>query len=151
MARRVVGLKDPRDDDIAMLLQLGTFEGCEGYAITDADQVEGNVPPWAEIAFTITRDGKKLVHYLTRHDGEVVVMTLLRTLHPTAGRPVIGFLWDRLDAAYVRIVQGDPGEDRTKAQGEALGLAFAIATVRAPHAPDVDAVRKEARERYEAR
>lgn len=142
-------MKDARDDDIAMLLQLGTFDGCEGYAITDADQVEGNIPPWAEIAFTITRDGKKLVHYLTRHDGEVVVMTLLKTMHPQAGRPVIGFLWEKLDKAYAGLMIAE-GDERFRLQGEALGLATAIATVRAPHSPDVDLVRKEARERYEA-
>jgi hypothetical protein len=141
---------DGRDEDLQILKQLGTFDDVEGYALTDADHVAGGIPKWAEVTLTITRDGKQLVHYFTRHDGEAVALAMLKTLHPQAGRPVIGLLWAQLDAVMIELMD-DRLRDKAKLQGQALGLATAIATIRAPHAPDLDAVRKEARERYDAR
>lgn len=145
-------VKDDRDEDLQKLVQLGTFDNCEGYAITDADHVAGGIPKWAEIAFTITRDGKKLIHYFTRHDGEAVALALLKTMHPNAGRPVSGILWAKLDECLAHLLSGElENGEKLRMQGEALGLATAIATIRSPQSPDIDAVRKEARERYDAR
>lgn len=140
------------DEDIQMLLQLGTVDNIETVALTDADHVAGGIPKWAEIRCDIQRQGKLLMHYLTRHDGEALVMSVLRAMHPNAGKPVSSHLWTRLDVCMDKILSGELDEtEKAKEQGMALGLATALALVRSPHDPNVNAVRKEAKERYDAR
>jgi hypothetical protein len=140
------------EEDLKLLLQLGTVDNITTTALTDADHIAGGIPRWAEIVVDVEREGKLLRHYFTRHDGEALVMSVLRGMHPQAGRPVVGFLWERLDDCMVGILDGEiEPDEKLRFKGEALGLAFAIATIRRPHDPDVDAVRKEARERYDAR
>lgn len=136
--------------DLQLLTQLGTVDDVSCTPLTDADHVAGGIPKWAEVRLDIERDGKLLQHYLTRHDGEAISLALIMAMHPNAGRPVSGILWAELDKRMVAIFEGD-AKEKPRMQGEALGLAFAIATIRSPHSPDVDAVRKEARERYDAR
>jgi hypothetical protein len=137
--------------DLQLLIQLGTVDNIECVALTDADHVAGGIPRWAEVRLDIERDGKLLQHYLTRHDGEAISLALLRSMHPNAGRSISGHLWEGLDQCMVNLMEGGlSGEDKAAEKGLALGLATAIALIRSPHAPDVDAVRKEARERYDA-
>lgn len=137
--------------DLQLLVQLGTVDEIECVPLTDADHVAGGIPRWAEIRLDIERDGKLLQHYLTRHDGEAISLALLRAMHPTAGKSISGHLWEGLDQCMVNIMQGGlSDEDKAKEKGLALGLATAVALIRSPHKPDVDAVRKEAMQRYEA-
>ena len=138
-------------DDLQLMVELSTFEDVDAFALTDADHVAGDCPDWAEIVLRITRSKKQLDHYLRRHDGEAIILALLKVLHPNAGKSVSGNLWAEVDQAMVDLLDGDLGkEDRLKTQGFALGLSTAIALIRHPANPDVDAVRKEAMERYEA-
>lgn len=138
--------------DLQMLIQLGTVDDVECVALTDADHVAGGIPRWAELRLDITRDNKMLMHYLTRHDGEAISLSVLRAMHPNAGKSISARLWDGIDEAMDGLLGRDLDEDdRLKSQGVALGLATALALIRSPHDPDVDAVRKEAKERYDAR
>lgn len=138
-------------DDLQMLVQLGTIDGIDCVALTDADHVAGGIPRWAEIRLDIEREGKMLVHYFTRHDGEATAMALLRGMHPEAGKPISSRLWDGIDEAMDGLLSGELDEDdKLKTSGVALGLATALALIRSPVNPDVDAVRKEAKVRYDA-
>ena len=82
-----------------------------------------------------------------------------------AGKSLLELLWDQLMEAYADLVAWKPiavdpdhpdwmnqddAEDRGRHKGACLGFATAIAIITNPYAPDVDAVRKEAAERYEA-
>jgi hypothetical protein len=139
-------------DDLQMLVQLGTIDAIDCVALTDADHVAGGIPRWAEIRLDIERDGKMLVHYFTRHDGEATAMALLRGMHPDAGRSISARLWDGIDEAMDGLLGRELDEDdKIKTQGVALGLATALALIRSPVKPDVDAVRKEAKERWTVR
>ena len=123
-------------DDLQMLVQLGTIDAIDCVALTDADHVAG----------------KMLVHYFTRHDGEATAMALLRGMHPDAGRSISARLWDGIDEAMDGLLGMELDEDdKIKTQGVALGLATALALIRSPVKPDVDAVRKEAKERWTVR
>lgn len=136
--------------DLQMLVQLGTVDNVECVALTDADHVAGGIPKWAELRLDIERDGKLLKHYLTRHDGEAISLATLKAMHPNAGKSISGHLWEGLDQCMVNLIDGGlSGEEKAKEQGLALGLATAIALIRSPNSPDVDAVRKEARARYD--
>ena len=137
--------------DLQLLIQLGTVDDVSCTPLTDADHVAGGIPKWAEVRLDIERDGKLLQHYLTRHDGEAISLALLRSMHPNAGRGISGHLWEQLDQCMVNLMDGGlSGEDKASERGLALGLATAVALIRSPHSPDVDAVRKEAKERYDA-
>jgi hypothetical protein len=137
--------------DLQMLIQLGTVDDVSCVALTDADHVAGGIPKWAELRLDIEREGKLLQHYLTRHDGEAISLATLKAMHPNAGRSISGHLWEMIDQCMVNLIEGGlSGEDKATEKGMALGLATALALIRSPHSPDVDAVRKEAQQRYEA-
>ena len=68
------------------------------------------------------------------------------------GKSLLELLWDQLMGCYRELMDVDwenPVDDDIRLQGETLGLARAIAIIVNPYAPDVDAVRAEAAERYE--
>jgi hypothetical protein len=64
-----------------------------------------------------------------------------------AGRSIFEMVWDELDAVVERMMNG--GEAETD-KGMALGLASALAIIKNPYRPDIEAVREEAMARYEA-
>jgi hypothetical protein len=131
-----------------LLRQLSTMDSCEAWTVTDAEHVAEEVPDWAEIVLSIERNGKELQHFFRRHDGELVMEVLREVLHPNAGRSILQALWEDLDALMDEIMSNPPDPDT---KGQARGLALAIARMQKPYNPSLDAVRKEARERWKAR
>lgn len=80
----------------------------------------------------------------------------------TAGRSILQMLWDEMDAEMSDLMllvdEGAPTEEKdlllyvaakAKASGVCLGIAKCIAIMTNPYDPDVDAVRRETKERYE--
>lgn len=129
------------------------MDGCEAWTVTDAEQRNGDVPDWAEIVLSIERNGKQLLHYFRRHDGELVIEVLHEVLHPSAKRSIRSQLWEQLDTRIDSLKSDEPADPITEQQvrGEARGLAIAIAYMTNPYAPSVDAVRSEAQERWKTR
>lgn len=141
---------EPEDSTANLLRQLSTMDSCEAVSLTDGDHLAG-APNWAELALTIERDGKGLLHYLRRHDAELIVEVLFRVLHPNAGKSIHKQLWADLDACMVNLMDGGLDVmDKREFKGKALGLATALALVENPYGPDVGMIRKQASERYEA-
>lgn len=81
----------------------------------------------------------------------------------TAGKSILEMLWERLDAAFERLVadgepvmskgEGDAAEEYQaygEQRGRCQGLAEAIAVLTNPYAPDLPAVKAEAQRRHEA-
>lgn len=70
-----------------------------------------------------------------------------------AGRSLVGKMEDRLDELVVQLMQGgvsDPGL-LSALKGEMRGITHCIALVRTPYAPDDEAVKNAAMDRYRAR
>jgi hypothetical protein len=90
---------------------------------------------------------------MTRHDGELIIEALHRELHPRSGGDIPDVLWLELDEVVdriqARIAKGKAPKNSDK--GQALGLAMAIAIMRNPYAYDIESVRVEAMERWDAR
>lgn len=83
-----------------------------------------------------------------------------------AGKSIIGQLWDEMDACYERLMaDGEPApfgpgyaeEDRQDSvrygeqRGRCQSLAYALAIMTNPYAPSMDAVKAEARRRWQGR
>jgi hypothetical protein len=81
-------------------------------------------------------------------------MSYMTTHRPDcAGKSLLEMLWDQLMGCYVELMEVDwenPVDDDIRLQGHTLGLAEAISIIVNSYAPNVDAVRAEAAERYEA-
>ena len=63
-------------------------------------------------------------------------------------------LEDELDESFDRLMSGtyaDDDESLNKAKGRAEGLTFAIAVIRGPYAPNLDATKGQAVVRYQER
>jgi hypothetical protein len=86
----------------------------------------------------------------------ITVRVNVEEVRPSCGgKSIMEMLWERLDEIYVMLMgplRGYSDGDRMKSRtiGEALGIATAIAIIMNPYAPNVDAVRAEARSRWEA-
>lgn len=140
----------------------------EARAITAAQSNSDAYPDWAEITLVLTSDdGRPGVKInLTRAAGEEILRTLHKVLHPWAGHSIKETIQEELDSVVGRLISdGRPanieeagnkkpikqqqedwklyGEDR----GQAQGLAYALAVIRNPYGPNVEAIRKEALER----
>lgn len=79
--------------------------------------------------------------------------------HSAAGPSLLESLWDELDAIMGRLMADgvpelhDPPEDwqaHGEERGRAQGIAYAIAKITSPYAPDVPAIKAEAVERWQA-
>ena len=71
-----------------------------------------------------------------------------------AGRSLLEMLEDELDESFDRLMSGtyaDDDESLNKAKGRAEGLTFAIAVIRGPYAPNLDATKGQAVVRYQER
>lgn len=146
--RRVHKHKDT-DSTANLLRQLSSMDSCEASTVTDAEQRDGEAPMWAEIKLVIERDGKGLVHYFRRHDGELLIEVLYEVLHPYAKTSIYEGMWADLDKLMDRIMTAKKPDPADRAQ--ALGIASCLARVKNPYQPDVNAIRKEASERWEER
>lgn len=147
--KRSVAVDESEDTTVNLLRQLSTMDECEAYSIVDGDHHNG-APGWAELALEIVREGKGLLHYFRRHDAELVVEVLFKVLHPNAGKSINGEIWRELDETMVVLMEGADDAEKIRSQGKALGLATALARISNPYAPNVDEIRKLARERYDA-
>jgi hypothetical protein len=63
------------------------------------------------------------------------------------GKTMLEVIWDELMVVYERLVTGQGAEDDV---GIAQGLAYAIAIINNPYRPDIDHVRLQAANRWEA-
>lgn len=88
---------------------------------------------------------------LTRAVNRVVKVNGLRPLRPASqacsGKSILELLWEELDRIVERIM-ADAGDEDDK--GRALGTAYSIAVIQNPYRPNIEAVRREAMERWEA-
>ena len=118
-------------------------------SIPDAN--DRSLPNWSDLTLTIARSPylhqREMLH-LTRPAGEAIIEALHGALHPWAGRSIIDHLWEALDEAMEPLLDGD-GEPTDTQRGYARGLATALAVMYNPLAPNVDAVRETAIERWE--
>lgn len=147
-------------DDADLLVELATLDEVQAWVPTNADHVSGVTPPWCELVLEIRRtDDESLITAwpinerlpLRRHDGELIIQVINDVLHPDRVSAVDG-IWDELDAV-VASIQRRVERDREPLRrdvGIAYGLALALAVLANPDDPDVDAVRAEAMQRYEA-
>lgn len=71
--------------------------------------------------------------------------------HPAscAGKSIVEMLWEELDAIVDRIMSDAAAEDG-RDPGRAEGVAYAIAVINNPYGPNLDLVRGQAMERWEA-
>lgn len=124
----------------------------EVIAVGADDHVQGTVPQWCELVLDLTDDmGTKRIH-LRRHDAELIIEALHEVLHPhTHKTSPVQRLWEELDDTmdFIRADDEPEEEDRVRART----LAFAIAVLTQPYGttPNIDAIREEAAERWEAR
>jgi hypothetical protein len=79
-----------------------------------------------------------------------LIDVLHQTLHPHYGRSIIECIWEELDIVMDRLMSGEPEPDG-RDPGRAEGLAMALALFTNTYAPDLDAVRERAVERWESR
>lgn len=71
-----------------------------------------------------------------------------------AGRSLLEMLEDELDESFDRLMDGtyaDDPENLNKCKGRAEGLTFAIAVIRGPYAPNIDATKGQAVARFQER
>lgn len=101
-----------------------------------------NSEPWAELVLAHEREGNtRHTIDLTREGGERLIEALHEHLHPWAGRSIQEQIWQHLDAATDRLLNGGAAEDD---KGFARGLAMACAIFRNPYSPNIESIRAEA-------
>jgi hypothetical protein len=116
------------------------------------DEVESRrgVADWCDLIITVEpEDGARHQIQMTRTAGELLIRTVGEVLHPWAGKSIIEHIWDELDDVMDGLMDGSDAGDA--ARGSALGLASALATMYNPIAPNVDAVREQAVDRWTER
>lgn len=90
--------------------------------------------------------------------GNAEVDRVIASPRPSCGgKSILDLIWDELMEVYGEVLEDskriqnghDPHEGHEERRGQCVGLATAIAILVNPYAPNVDAVRTEARERWE--
>jgi hypothetical protein len=114
----------------------------------DADAMNGKASPWCDLILDVEQEGSgKRRMELTRAAGEAIIDAIHETIHPWAGKSSADTAWRELDFIMARLMDGEAAdEDRGRAQG----LAYGLACMMNPFAPDVDLIREQALERYES-
>lgn len=83
---------------------------------------------------------------LTAGEARTIIAELHQATRPAlAGKSPIDLLWEELDSLMSELM-ASPSEE---GKGHARGVAYALAVLSNPYAPDVDAIRAEAMRRYE--
>lgn len=90
------------------------------------------------------KDVKRAVERLVKVNG-------LRPIRPASqvcgGKSILEMMWGELDAIVERLMGGGAAEDD---KGRAQGVAMCIALVENPYLPDVERIREQAMDRWEA-
>lgn len=136
--------------DAELLKELATLDTVEARIATNAEHTARVVPSWCEVILTLERDQRLLPIPMTRSDGELIIEVLHEVLHPNDGdKHPLTRMWEHMDDVMERLMNdlADPDD-----KGFALGVAtcLAILSQRYSEEPDVDAIRMEAMERFEA-
>lgn len=145
----------PTDADL--LIELASLDEIEAYVPTATEHDLGAVPSWCELVVKMKRTTTdyplSTTLPLRRHDGELIATVINDVLHPDRPTSASAAIWEGLDDVVDRIQRRvGRGKDPLKADvGQAFGLAMALACIANPADPDVDAVRADAMERWEAR
>lgn len=66
-----------------------------------------------------------------------------------AGKSIVELLWDVLDQLMDLLMKDEEPDELTR--GKAEGVAYALAVFQNPYLPNLDAIREQAVERWEAR
>lgn len=139
------------DGDIGLLTQLSQFDEVEAMTVGSEDSLEGNVADSCELVLDLRSGHQTQRLQLTRHDGELIIEVLHTVLHPNTHRSSpVQRLWAELDDVMDFLMVDDP-EPEDKARAKALAEAIAMLATPYSEEPDIDAVRKEAVERWEQR
>lgn len=126
----------------------------EAAPVTAGESGVNGTPDWAEIR--LTRSSQKYgaeVIYFTRAASHDTIEQLRGALNPRGGNTITKSIWEELDAAVDEVLSGaqKTSPAHVKAQGVAHGLSVALAILRNPAEPNVESIKKEARERARAR
>lgn len=117
---------------------------------TDQEARKSLAPVWCDLAIKVTEDGEPTRElFLTRAAGELLIDAVHEVMHPWSGITITEHIWRALDVVVAELVDGT-AQDDSFAKGQALGLAHALACLRNPLDPPVDAIREEAMDRYNA-
>lgn len=142
-------------DDSELLAELATLDEVSARIPTSTEHDQQVVPAWCELILDLKREENpvRASMNLRRHDGELIIEVLDEVLHPQRNMRGVDAIWDALDAAVDRIqARVAKGKSPKPADvGEARGLATALAMYTSPRSPDVDGVRGEAMDRWDAR
>lgn len=136
------------------------YFSAEAHCIGTNLHTEGGPPEWCDLTVTVEceredpeewavrhEDGSVSL-YMTRAAGQVLIDVIYSTLHPYAGRSILEVMHRQLDEVVERLLEGDAQEgDKFLARG----MAMAMACLRNPVAPDWEAVRNDAVDRYNAK
>jgi hypothetical protein len=135
-----------------LLAGLSRLKSVEVIAVGHGDQVEGTVPEWAELVLDLEDESGVRRINLTRHDGELIIQCLFEVLHPQDNKAApVTRLWQELDDVMDFLRADDDPEPEDRARAKALALAIALLTQPYSPEPDLDPVRAEAADRWEAR
>lgn len=136
------------DDDKSLLLELSRFDEVEACTIGSEDEMDD---ARAELVLDLTTGGHTRRIELTRHDGEVIIEVLHSVLHPNTHKSSpVQRLWAELDDVMDFLMDVDEPEPEDRARARALAEAIAMISQPWSEEPDVDAIRAEAVERWEA-
>lgn len=148
-------------EDADLLIELCSVDEVEARIPTAMEQDSGVYPPWSEVILTIKRSATgaedswpvNITLPLRRHDAELLLVVLGDVMDRNGHRSSIEQMWGDLDEVVDRIqARIERGKDPLKRDvGQALGIATSLAYLGNPAEPDVDAVRAEAMDRYDAR
>lgn len=116
----------------------------------DYTKVEGSVSvEKAGRDYELNLDGMRF--QVGQRIAEELLGALSKALRPYAGYSIFGRIQEELDTIVDRLQSEDGAAEDGRDPGRAEALCRALAMIRNPYAPDFDAERDGAMERWEAR